>query len=48
MFIPPMLLETSERAFTDESYILEPKFDGHRAILSSIGEARPTVWRGQK
>ncbi|WP_407873331.1 ATP-dependent DNA ligase [Paenibacillus melissococcoides] len=34
MFIPPMLLETSERAFTDERYIFEPKFDGHRAILT--------------
>ncbi|MFD3271537.1 ATP-dependent DNA ligase [Paenibacillus dendritiformis] len=37
MFIPPMLLETSEKPFTDQSYIFEPKFDGHRAILSSIG-----------
>ncbi|MGG3839630.1 ATP-dependent DNA ligase [Paenibacillus thiaminolyticus] len=37
MFIPPMLLETSERAFTDDRYIFEPKFDGHRAILSCTG-----------
>lgn len=37
MFIPPMLLETAEAAFNDDNYIYEPKFDGHRAILSSIG-----------
>ncbi|BFH11201.1 ATP-dependent DNA ligase [Bacillus cereus] len=37
MFIPPMLLETSERAFTDDRYIFEPKFDGHRAILTHSG-----------
>lgn len=37
MFISPMLLETSEKPFTDDRYIFEPKFDGHRAILSSIG-----------
>lgn len=36
MFISPMLLETSESAFTDDNYIFEPKFDGHRAILSHI------------
>ncbi|BFH66269.1 DNA ligase [Paenibacillus dendritiformis] len=37
MFIPPMLLETAEAAFNDDNYIFEPKFDGHRAILSIIG-----------
>lgn len=37
MFIPPMLLETAQAPFSDENYIFEPKFDGHRAILSCIG-----------
>lgn len=37
MFIPPMLLETSEKPFTDDRYIFEPKFDGHRAILTHSG-----------
>lgn len=34
MFISPMLLEKRETAFNDNSYFFEPKFDGHRAILS--------------
>ncbi|EHQ62309.1 ATP-dependent DNA ligase [Paenibacillus dendritiformis C454] len=37
MFIPPMLLETAEAAFNDDNYIFEPKFDGHRAILTHSG-----------
>ncbi|PZM61775.1 ATP-dependent DNA ligase, partial [Paenibacillus dendritiformis] len=37
MFIPPMLLETAQVPFSNPQYIYEPKFDGHRAILSSIG-----------
>lgn len=37
MFISPMLLETSEKAFSDNQYLFEPKFDGHRAILSCVG-----------
>lgn len=37
MFIYPMLLETSGVAFSDPDYLFEPKFDGHRAILSHIG-----------
>ncbi|EJW15624.1 ATP-dependent DNA ligase [Paenibacillus alvei] len=36
MFISPMLLEKSESAFSDPNYIFEPKFDGHRAILSCV------------
>lgn len=36
MFISPMLLETSGVVFSDPDYIFEPKFDGHRAILSHI------------
>lgn len=36
MFIYPMLLGTSEAAFSDPDYLFEPKFDGHRAILSHI------------
>lgn len=37
MFISPMLLETAQAPFNDNNYIYEPKFDGHRAILSCIG-----------
>ncbi|MFL1672961.1 ATP-dependent DNA ligase [Paenibacillus dendritiformis] len=41
MFIPPMLLETAQAPFSDPQFIYEPKFDGHRAILSSIdGQTR--------
>ncbi|RJG23359.1 RNA ligase family protein [Paenibacillus thiaminolyticus] len=41
MFIPPMLLETAQEPFSDPQYIYEPKFDGHRAILSCIrGQTR--------
>jgi len=36
MFIEPMLLERREEAFDDDSYIFEPKIDGHRLILSLI------------
>lgn len=36
MFVYPMLLGTSEAAFSDPNYLFEPKFDGHRAILSHI------------
>ena len=34
MFISPMLLETSEKAFNDDRFIFEPKFDGHRLVYS--------------
>ncbi|PZM63735.1 ATP-dependent DNA ligase [Paenibacillus dendritiformis] len=37
MFISPMLLDTAQAPFSDDNYIFEPKFDGHRAIVSSIG-----------
>lgn len=41
MFIPPMLLETAQAPFNDPKFIYEPKFDGHRAILTSInGQTR--------
>ncbi|NGP59870.1 ATP-dependent DNA ligase [Paenibacillus thiaminolyticus] len=41
MFIPPMLLETAQAPFNDSKFIYEPKFDGHRAILTSInGQTR--------
>lgn len=32
-----MLLETSQIPFNDDRYIFEPKFDGHRAILTHSG-----------
>ncbi|MNW32460.1 putative DNA ligase-like protein [compost metagenome] len=34
MFISPMLLATSDTAFSDQQYIFEPKIDGHRLIFS--------------
>jgi len=34
MFITPMLLATTESAFSHADYIYEPKIDGHRLILS--------------
>ncbi|MDY7993364.1 hypothetical protein UY286_21600 [Paenibacillus polymyxa] len=34
MFISPMLLATSDTAFSDPQYIFEPKIDGHRLIFS--------------
>ncbi len=34
LFIPPMLLETSQAPFFHPDYIFEPKIDGHRLILS--------------
>ncbi|MBE3650722.1 ATP-dependent DNA ligase [Paenibacillus polymyxa] len=34
MFISPMLLATSDTAFSDPRYIFEPKIDGHRLIFS--------------
>ncbi|WP_127581000.1 ATP-dependent DNA ligase [Paenibacillus koleovorans] len=37
MFISPMLLETSQSAFSHPDYIFEPKIDGHRLILSRQG-----------
>lgn len=43
MFISPMLLETSEKAFSDDRFIFEPKFDGHRAILSCI-DGQPHIY----
>ncbi|WP_195573920.1 RNA ligase family protein [Paenibacillus sp. 1001270B_150601_E10] len=38
MFISPMLLETSETAFSDPRFIFEPKFDGHRLIYTRTNE----------
>jgi DNA ligase-1 len=41
MFISPMLLEQRAEAFDDDSFVFEPKIDGHRLILSqSNGETR--------
>jgi DNA ligase-1 len=34
MFLPPTLLERTELPFDDDSYIFEPKIDGHRLLLS--------------
>jgi DNA ligase-1 len=34
MFIQPMLLKTSDKAFNHSDYIFEPKMDGFRGILS--------------
>jgi len=34
MFITPMLPDSKEEPFSDPAYVFEPKFDGHRVILS--------------
>ncbi|GLX70628.1 ATP-dependent DNA ligase [Paenibacillus glycanilyticus] len=36
MFISPMLPEQAEQSFDSEEYVFEPKFNGHRLILSFI------------
>lgn len=36
MFISPMLLNTVEEPFDSDDYLFEPKFEGHRLILSLI------------
>lgn len=37
MFIPPMLLTPITEPFDSDQYVVEPKIDGHRAIISRIG-----------
>ncbi|SFD64196.1 DNA ligase-1 [Paenibacillus catalpae] len=36
MFISPMLLDTAEEPFDSDDYLFEPKFDGHRLMISFI------------
>ncbi|MCQ6562066.1 ATP-dependent DNA ligase [Paenibacillus mendelii] len=41
MFIEPMLLGKREEPFNDSRYVFQPKFDGHRLILSyTAGQVR--------
>ncbi|MFD0717278.1 ATP-dependent DNA ligase [Paenibacillus sp. GCM10027626] len=47
MFLEPMLLGKREEPFNDDRYIYQPKIDGHRLILSRIGDVVRLYTRNQ-
>lgn len=47
MFIAPMLPEPAEQPFSDDTYVFEPLYDGHRLLLVHQG-VETRLWSGHK